>query len=71
MIIPVRYLFALLYQGWRVLLGWVDRWTDPPIMHQRINEGSDKYFAWRERHESDSEVDEFFDPDRGAEDDDD
>lgn len=53
----------LLYLVWRWLLGRIDRWTDPPIMRQRINEGSEKYFEWRDRHEGDSELDEFLGPD--------
>lgn len=48
----------LLRLFWRRLLGFVERLTDPPIMRQRINEGSDKYFVWRHQHESDSEVDD-------------
>ena len=59
-LIPMR----LVHVVWRTLLGVVDRWSDPPIMQQRINAGSDKYFAWREKHEGDSEVDEFLDPSR-------
>jgi hypothetical protein len=55
--------WQLFYAVWRKLLGFVGRWTDPPIMHRRINDGSDKYFAWREKHEGDSAVDEFVDED--------
>ena len=55
-------LWRLFYFVWRSVLGVIDRWTDPPIMRQRINAGSDEYFAWRKKHEGDSELDEIFDP---------
>ena len=53
--------FRLIHAVWRTIIGAIDRWTDPPIMRQRINDGSDKYFAWRAEHEGDSELDELFD----------
>lgn len=57
---PTRLIHLL----WRAIVGAIDRWTDPPIMRKRINDGSDKYFEWRKKHEGDSELDEFFDPAR-------
>lgn len=55
-------LHQILHAVWRRVLGGIDRWTDPPIMRQRVNGGSDKYFAWQRKHEGDSELDEFLDP---------
>jgi hypothetical protein len=42
-------LLPILYPIWRALLAAVDRWAAPPIMRQRINAGSDKYFGWQIR----------------------
>jgi hypothetical protein len=52
--------WRLLYFAWRSLLARIDRWTDPPIMRQRINEGSDRYLERRNPHEGDSKLDEIF-----------
>ena len=54
-------LTQILHALWRKRLGAIDRWTDPPIMHQRINAGSDRYFEWRAEHEGDSPLDEILD----------
>ena len=64
-------LTQLVHRWLRTILGAIDRWTDPPIMRQRINAGTDKYFEWRDRHEGDSELDELFDPGNEMADDDD
>lgn len=39
----------LLREFFRVAPDWLDYRTDDPIMRERINAGSDKYFAWHER----------------------
>jgi hypothetical protein len=36
------------------VIWWVRRVTEPPIMRQRVNAGSDRYFAERDRAGSDS-----------------
>jgi len=56
-----RILTRIVHAVLRKLLGVIDRWTDPPIMRERVNAGSDKYFAWLKKHEGESELDEFFD----------
>jgi hypothetical protein len=63
MLLNVLYaiVIRLVLAVWRTVIGSIDRWTDPPIMRQRINKGSDKYFEWRAEHEGDSELDELLD----------
>ena len=61
----------ILYPIWRKLLAAVDRWAEPPIMRQRINAGSDEYFAWQEEHAGESELDDVLGIRRCDEDDDD
>jgi hypothetical protein len=41
----------------RMFLGWLDRLVAAPIMSERINEGSDKYFEFAEKHWGESEID--------------
>ena len=44
------------------LLPVIDRWTEPPIMRQRINAGSDRYFREQARENGDPSVDELVEP---------
>ncbi len=45
----VRVLTAVsLRRFFHILPGWLDEVTDAPVMHERVNGGSDRYFAWRE-----------------------
>jgi hypothetical protein len=44
------------------VLPYIERWTEAPIMRQRINEGSDQYFAWRDAHAGETDLDEVLDP---------
>ena len=46
----------------RLVLPYIERWTEAPIMKQRINAGSDQYFAWREKHAGETDLDEVLDP---------
>jgi len=64
-------MLQFLYPIWRELLAAVDRWGEAPIMRQRINTGSDEYFAWQEEHAGESELDEVFGVGARNEDDDD
>ena len=57
----VGILTTILHAVTRRVLGKIDRVTDSPIMHQRINAGSDKYFEWRSEHEGDSSLDDILD----------
>jgi hypothetical protein len=41
----------------RMCLGWLDRQVAAPIMEERINKGSDKYFEHAEKHWGESEID--------------
>ena len=45
--------------GWVfwVLLGWLDRQVGAPVMRERINKGSDKFFAKENRNWGASELD--------------
>lgn len=65
------YLLLFLYPLWRKVLAVLDRWGEPPIMKQRINAGSDEYFAWQEEHAGESELDEVFGVGAANDDDDD
>lgn len=49
--LPVAFGFV------RMFLGWLDRRVAAPIMRERINEGSDKYFEYAEKHWGESEID--------------
>jgi len=39
---------ALVRQFFRLAPQWLDYRTDAPVMRERINAGSDRYFAWQE-----------------------
>lgn len=39
----------LLREFFRIAPDWLDYRTDDPVMRERINAGSDRYFAWKER----------------------
>ena len=39
---------VLLRRFFHILPHWLDHVTDAPVMHERVNAGSDRYFAWRE-----------------------
>jgi hypothetical protein len=41
----------------RMLLGWLDRHVAAPVMSERINEGSDRYFELAKKHWGESEID--------------
>ncbi|MEA2761265.1 MAG: hypothetical protein QOD47_549 [Gemmatimonadaceae bacterium] len=41
----------------RMVLGWLDMRIGAPIMKERINEGSDKYFEFAGKHWGESEID--------------
>jgi hypothetical protein len=41
----------------RMSLGWLDRRVAAPIMKERINNGSDKYFDYADKHWGESEID--------------
>lgn len=49
-----------LYPVWRAVLAKVERWLEPPIMRERINRGSDRYFDWRDEHGGESALDDLF-----------
>ena len=52
------------------VVGWVRRAAAPPIMRQRVNAGSDRYFAERDRAGGESSASgEPFDGDGGGDDD--
>lgn len=46
----------------RLVLPVMDRLTEAPIMRQRINAGSDRYFAERAASGDDDGLDEVFEP---------
>jgi hypothetical protein len=41
----------------RMILGWLDRRLAAPVMHERINTASDKFFVEEEKHWGESEID--------------
>ncbi len=40
----------------RMILGWIDRWLDPPVMRERINRGTDRFFDHEEKHWGELEI---------------
>lgn len=46
----------------RLVVIILERLTDAPIMRQRINRGSDEFFAWEAEHRGETELDEVLDP---------
>ena len=38
--------------GWRMIWVWVSHHTDAPIMNERINAGSDRFFEQRDAEET-------------------
>lgn len=54
--------FVVLRGLLRYLLPVIDRHTEPPIMRQRINAGSDQYFAEQAEMKEDPSVRELFEP---------
>ena len=46
----------------RLVLPVLERLTEAPIMRQRINAGSDRYFAERDAAGDDDGLDELFEP---------
>jgi hypothetical protein len=41
----------------RLILGWLDRVLADPVMHERVNDGSDRFFADEEKHWGELEID--------------
>jgi hypothetical protein len=41
----------------RMILGWFDRTLADPVMRERINDGSDRFFAYEEEHLGELDVD--------------
>lgn len=41
----------------RIVLGWLDRQVAAPVMRERINEGSDKFFEQQDKNWGASELD--------------
>jgi hypothetical protein len=41
----------------RMILGWLDRRLAAPVMHERINSASDRFFIEEEKHWGESEID--------------
>jgi hypothetical protein len=54
--IAVAGLAAIAWVLW-VLLGWLDRQVGAPVMREKINKGSDKFFAQEDRNWGASELD--------------
>ena len=52
----------ILHRLLKWMLPYIERWTEAPIMRQRINAGSDQYFAWRDAHAGETELDEILEP---------
>jgi hypothetical protein len=48
---------GMVFGGFRMILGWIDRRTGDPIMRERINKGSDKFFIDEEKNWGRSELD--------------
>jgi len=40
-----------------MILGWFDRRLADPVMRERINDGSDRFFAHEEKHWGELEID--------------
>jgi hypothetical protein len=50
--------------AWRfvsVFLGWLDQRVAAPVMKERINDGSDKYFEYARKHWGESEIQSILD----------
>lgn len=54
--VAVAGLAATAWALW-ILLGWFDRQVGAPVMRERINKGSDKFFAQEDRNWGASELD--------------
>jgi hypothetical protein len=56
---PMLAIVAALGIGWViwVLFGWIERQVGAPVMRERINKGSDKFFARENRNWGASELD--------------
>ena len=52
-VITVRMLFSF----FKMILGWLDRRLAAPVMHERINTASEKFFVEEEKHWGESEID--------------
>lgn len=48
---------GVVFGGFRMILGWIDRRAGDPIMRERINKGSDKFFVDEEKNWGRSEID--------------
>ena len=51
-VISVGMVFAF----FRMILGWIDRRSGAPIMRERVNDASEKFFGEEEKHWGDLEI---------------
>jgi hypothetical protein len=58
----LELLFVAILGVVRVVVIILERLTDAPIMRQRINRGSDEFFAWEAEHRGETELDEVLNP---------
>jgi hypothetical protein len=48
---------GMVFSFFRMILGWIDRRAAAPIMRERVNDASDKFFAEEEKNWGRSEID--------------
>lgn len=48
---------GMVFSFFQILLGWLDRRLASPVMKQRINSASDRFFAEEEKHWGELEID--------------
>jgi hypothetical protein len=56
---------GVVFSYMRMLIGWLDRRTGAPIMRERINAGSDRFFASEQENWGKTEIDSIMRGDYG------